>query len=188
MKKIISMTLVLATLSGPLAQASGESSIAEKVRKTAFEVLYFGGPAAFLGIFAEPFLAAKDMKMMKAHQDDAKFFQLKVIAVEGNEFSIYEKVEVKIDKDDVVTVKRMVKNGDLSSIQDVVLDTKNQTSIVLDNNDAMGATVNGRILISEDLVQSHAAAQRVFRSKSDYTGAKFKESVNALNLNAMALN
>lgn len=190
-KKALISVLATATLASSMAQAQvqKEKSLLDSIQRTAFEMIYFGGPMAILGVFAEPVLTLKDRRLMEASKAEAQFFADRVLATQAGETGPYESVSVRLAAGDVLTVKRMVQNSNgLSSIQDVVLNTASNTTILLEKNDAAGAMINGKALISQDLVKAHAAAQRELRASSDYDGSMFEMTNDALLLNKVILN
>lgn len=190
-KKALISLLATATLASSLAQARAvkETSLLDSIQRTAFEMIYFGGPLAILGVFTEPVLTLKDQRLMEASKAEALFFADRVVATQAGETGPYESVSVRLAAGDVLTVKRMVQNANgLSSIQDVVLNTASNTTILLEKNDAAGAMINGKALISKDLVKAHAAAQRELRASANYDGSMFEMTNDALLLNKVILN
>lgn len=189
LKKIAITLLSVSSISINHAQAETQVSKLESMNKTIFEMIYFGGPAAALSVFAEPFLSIKDTKTIKLGKNDAAFFAKHVVSSEAGEVNnLYKKMVIRIEENDQVTKIDMVTKNGMSSLEDVLVNTSGLNTLELADFEGLGLKINGRNVVSKKLLDAHAAAQRVLQNDQNYDGSKHAETMNAVILNSVVLN
>ncbi len=137
----------------------------------------------------------KAQKQLAKSISDAEFFRDHVVSTEPGDISnaLYKNVVIRLSKGEQLTTLALVSNGSTSTYQDVPLEVNSQ-EITVDNYNAGALKINGRLLISDDLLKAHMATQNLIfddvikvPEESKVNGNSYRAATNALLLNQLML-